>query len=150
MRQHSFVSPRNRQSSTRGSALLEAALVLAVFAPLAVMAGRYAWSFYQFQSLHSAVEDSARFGASASMRDGEGAWKESVRQFALCGSPKPCARPRVEQLRPENVQVELLRSEGSPASVRVSIQGFSIALPGGTKRFEGTPSAQFPRLEPVQ
>jgi hypothetical protein len=133
----------------RGSALLEAALALAVLAPLAVVAGRYAWSYYQYQSLYSIVEGSARFGASASMRDGMEAWKSSVQQFAVCGSPKPCSQPGVPGLQTSNVRVELLRPERSPAAVRVSIQGFSVAVPGGTRRFDGAPSAQFPRLEPV-
>lgn len=149
MRPHSSGNAPSVHVPKRGSALLEAALALAVLAPLAVVAGQYAWSFYQFQSLHTVVEETARFGASANMRDGEEAWRENVRRFALCGTPMPCARPRVPLLRPENVRVELQRPERAPASVRVSIQGFSVAIPGGGRRFDGTPSAQFPLLEPA-
>jgi hypothetical protein len=131
-----------------GSTLLEAALALAVLTPLAVMAGQYAWGYYQYQSLHAVVEEAARFGASADMQEGEGAWIASVRQYALCGSVMRCEHSRLG-LRPENVQVEFLRTGQAPASVRVAIQGFTIALPGSSKRFDGAPSAQFPRLEPA-
>ena len=149
MRRLLYVNLAARRRRARGSALLEAALALAVLAPLAVVAGRYAWSFYQFQSLYSVVEEAARFGASASLRDGEDAWRENVRQFALCGAPSPCAYPRIESMRPENVRVELVQPAGAPPSVRVSIQGFNVAVPGGSKHFDGAPSAQFPRLEPA-
>lgn len=145
----SFASAQPGRPGRKGSALLESALALAVLAPLAVVAGQYAWSFYQFQTLYSVVEETARFGASASLRDGEEAWREIVRQFALCGAPSPCTHPRVESMRPDNVQVELLRPTGAAASVRVSIQGFNVATPGGSKQFDGNPSAQFPRIEPV-
>jgi hypothetical protein len=147
MQPPSFADRPKRNCPQRGSALLEAALALALLAPLAVMAGQYAWGYYQVQSLHSVVEESARFAASASMRDGEEAWKESVRQFALCGAPEPCSVPQIPLLRPENVQVELVWPERSPAVARVSIEGFSLAIAGATKRFNGTPSAQFPRIE---
>ncbi len=131
----------------RGSALLEAALALAVLAPLAVMAAQFAWGMYQYQSLHSVVEESARYAASSSLRDGVEAWKADVRQFALCGAPRPCARPVVPQLQPSHIGVELVRAAGGPASVRVSIEGFTLAFPGGSRRFDGSPSAQFPRLD---
>ncbi len=149
MRRLWFANTAARRRRAKGSALLEAALTLAVLAPLAVVAGRYAWSFYQFQSLYSVVEEAARFGASASLRDGEDAWRENVRQFALCGAPAPCAHPRIESMRPENVRVELLHSTGALPSVRVTIQEFNVAVPGGSKQFDGAPSAQFPRLEPA-
>ena len=150
MRPHWFDSRVGGHATRRGSALLEAALALAVLAPLAVLAGQYAWGFYQFQSLHSVVEEAARFGASASMSDGEEAWKAEVRQFAVCGSATPCSRPRIALLHPENVTVELVPVERSHTAVRVSIQGFAIALPSGSRRFDGTPSAQFPRMESAQ
>ena len=149
MRPLLFVTaPRRGSPGRRGSALLEAALALALLAPLAVMAGQYAWGYYQYQSLHSIVEEAARFGASAKMQDGEDAWKASVRQYALCGSPTPCERTRLE-LEPKNIQVELVRAGNLPAAVRVTILDFSIGLPNGAKRFDGTLWAQFPRLEPT-
>lgn len=148
MRLHSFANLAAMRKRRRGSALLESALALAVLTPLAAMAAGYAWSFYQFQSLQAVVEESARFGASASLRDGEEAWKAQVRQFAVCGSLEPCARPQVDGLEPENIRVELVRANGQRAAVRVAIQSFAVGIPGGSKAFDGTPSAQFPRLEP--
>lgn len=137
----------SRPRARRGSALLEAALALAIFAPLAVVAGRYAWGYYQYQSLYSAVEGAARYGAASSMLDGVDAWKAGVRRYAVCGSPKPCTEPRVPRLQPENVQVELVRDTGASAAVQVSIQGFTLTLPGGRRTFDGAPSARFPRTE---
>lgn len=128
----------------RGHALLETALLLGVMTPLAVVGARYGWSLYQVQGLHSAVEEAARYGASASLRDGEEAWRERVRNVAVCGKPEGCRGARVPGLAGRHVQVELERV-GASAAVRVSVTGFAVDYPGGVSRFEGRPSAQFPR-----
>lgn len=130
----------------RGHALLETALLLGVMTPLAVVGARYGWSLYQVQGLHSAVEEAARYGASASLRDGEEAWRERVRNVAVCGKPVGCRGARVPGLAGRHVQVELERV-GASAAVRVSVTGFAVDYPGGVSRFEGRPSAQFPRVD---
>lgn len=133
-------------AARRGHALLETALLLGVMVPLAVVGARYGWSLYQVRGLHSAVEEAARYGASASLRDGEEAWRERVRNVAVCGKPESCRGARVPGLAGRHVRVELERA-GASAAVRVSLTGFAVDYPGGVSRFEGRPSAQFPRID---
>lgn len=128
----------------RGHALLETALLLGVMTPLAVVGARYGWSLYQVRGLHTAVEEAARYGASASMGEGEEAWRERVRNVAVCGKPEGCRGARVPGFAGRHVRVELERA-GAAAAVRVSVTGFAVSYPGGESRFEGRPSAQFPR-----
>lgn len=134
--------------SRRGHALLETALLLGVFAPLAVVGVRYGWSLYQVQGLHSAVQEAARYGASASMdeglENGDAAWQARVRNVAVCGKPETCSGSRIPGFEPRHVSVELERA-GSSAVVRVSVTGFEVPYPGGVSRFDGKPSVQFPR-----
>jgi len=131
-------------SARRGHALLETALLLGVMTPLAVVGARYGWSLYQVQGLHSAVEEAARYGAAASLGEGEEAWRERVCNVAVCGKPEGCRGARVPGLARRHVQVELERV-GASAAVRVSVKGFAVDYPGGVSRFEGRPSARFPR-----
>lgn len=139
-------NPAHRRGRTgrRGSALLEAALVLAVLAPLAVMAGRYAWGVYQVDTLHTMVDAAARFGATAPLGAGEEAWKQAVRRQAICGKPGPCASGRLPGLRESNIRVELVREPGAPPMVEVAVEGFTLPTPAGDRTFHGKPSARFP------
>lgn len=139
---------RTGRTARRGHALLETALLLGVFAPLAVVGVRYGWSLYQVQGLHTAVQEAARFGASASLDGGEQAWQARVRNVAVCGKPETCAGARMPGFEARHVRVELERA-GSAAVVRVSVTGFEVPYPGGVSRFEGRPSAQFPRTAAV-
>jgi len=132
----------------RGHALLETALLLGVLTPLAVVGAQYGWGLYQLRSVHTAVEEAARYGASASLRDGEEAWRERVRRVAVCGQAEACRGSRVPGLEERHVRVELER-EGASAAVRVSVAGFAVSYPGGVTRLEGRPSARFPRTDTV-
>lgn len=118
--------------------------MLALLAPLAVLAGRYAWGVYQVDTLHSLVDEAARFGAAAPLGEGEESWRQAVRRQAVCGKPEPCASGRLPGLRESNIRVELVRGAGSPPMVEVAVEGFTLATPAGGRTFQGKPLARFP------
>jgi Flp pilus assembly protein TadG len=128
----------NRNRNERGAALMEFAIVAAIFLTAlfgVIEFGRLLWT-------HNALRDAARRGARyAAVRKNDAASQTAVRKMVVYGDPNAnpaTAKPVVNGLTTANVVLEYQNYNGIQLSSRatVSITGttfkFAVPLVGGT------------------
>lgn len=129
----------------RGTALLEAALCLAVLAPLAVVGARYAYAAYRLSEIETAVQEAARWAATAPMGENEEEFAACIRRKAAYANGEGGAL-RVRGAGPEQFRIEWKREGGRIVAVKVSADGIRLEWPGAVRTLTGTPSAEMPRV----
>jgi hypothetical protein len=138
--------------SERGHIMLELAASAGVL--MATLAGsfQFGYSFYVYNELVTAIGNGARY---ASQRTYRGATPEdlergrlAIRNMVVFGNPHPApdAKPVAPDLKPEQVRVEWVMSEGVPAAVDVSIGEYRVNGIFGTVDLKNRPSVEFPYL----
>lgn len=148
MCRRSFSKTSFNKTRRRGTALLEAALCVAVLAPLAVMGLEYAYALYRMEEVRMAVERAARWSATAPIGESEAGFAERVRGVAAYGAAQVAAGPKTPRLAgigPDKFSVELRKDGGRVVAVRVAASGIRLNWPGGGRVLRGEPAAEMPR-----
>jgi Flp pilus assembly protein TadG len=150
-----------RKGRQKGHAMIELALCAGVM--IACLSGtfQFGYTFYVYDELVSAVGNGARYAASRTYRAASPADIEkgnaAIRNLVVYGNPvygnvvygnsrpAPNAAPVAPNLKPENVQVNWIRSDsGAPSAVDVTIVNYSVGAMFGTLPLNHRPLAEFP------
>ena len=134
-----------------GHAMIELAASMGVLVAFLMGTVQFGYTFYMYNQLVSAVGNGARYAAQRTYRaasdedvkKGEAA----IRNMVVYGDsrPVPEASPVVPQLTPEHIEVHWVKNgDGKPASVGVTIKGFTINPIFKSFTFDGRPSVEFP------
>lgn len=131
--------------------MIELAVSAAVM--VACLAGtvQFGYTFYIYNQLVTAVGNGGRYAAmrtyrAAAPRDTEKG-EAAIRNMVAYGDARPAsnALPQVANLKPEQVQVKwILDESGKPASVNVSIAGYTVDAAFGMFQFTGRPAVEYP------
>lgn len=137
-----------RLLSSRGTAILELAIGLAVLVPVTVGAVQFTVAFLQLSQLEAAVHHAARVAATLPWNSLETEptpeFRRRVENEVLYLSPEEAPQPIISGLRREHVRIHAVLERGVPVRITVSISGFPMWLPGGNGVLEGRPSETFP------
>ncbi len=132
----------------RGIAAVEFSLGATLL--FAAFAGTFeiGYTLLQYGKLEGAVAQAARYAALAPY-DSAGAtpssaFLNSVRNMALYSNPAGGSTPVVRGLTPQNIGLVVSFTNGVPASMAVSVSGYSLNALFGSFTLNGKPRANFP------
>jgi Flp pilus assembly protein TadG len=137
---------KNRQ---RGSSVVELALLLPLLVFLFLGTWSFGYAYYVYAELESAVRAGARY-SSLITYDASGvlAYQAAIQNMVVYGDPAGASQPVVPGLQTSNVSVVVgTSSNGVPASVTVSISGYTVpAMYFSPVTLTNKPSLQIPFL----
>jgi hypothetical protein len=137
----------------RGHAIIELAVSAAVMVACLTGTFQFGYTFYVYNQLVTAVGNGGRYAAMRTYRaassDDLEKGRNAIRNMVVYGDARPTGDllPVVNNLRPENVEVEWVRDDsGTPTSVRVAIRNFPVNAVVQRFTFDGRPAVEFPYL----
>jgi len=149
------VDPMSRRKrSQRGNAMVEFALAFSIIVPVFLATFQFGYTFYVYNLLQTQVRDGARYAALRTFRAGDAhsvaAFSTAVRNMVRYSTPDGTESLIVPGLADSNVIVSIVDRNGVaadashvPATVKVSINGFSIDSVVKTTTFNQHPYLQF-------
>jgi Flp pilus assembly protein TadG len=146
------MSPRKR--SQRGNAMLEFALAFSIIVPVFLGTFQFGYTFYVYNLLQTQVRDGARYAALRTFRAGDAhsiaAFSTAVRNMVRYSTPDGTESLIVPGLADSNVIVSVVDRNGVaadashvPATVKISINNFSLYSVVNTTTFNQHPNLQF-------
>lgn len=143
-----------RTRSQRGNAMVEFALAFGIIVPVFLGTFQFGYTFYVYNLLQTQVRDGARYGALRTFRAGNtssiAAYKTAVRNMVRYSTTDGSETLIVPGLTDSNVTVNIVDKNGInadashvPATVQVSINGFSLYSVVKTTTFNQKPTLQF-------
>ena len=113
-----------------GSAILEFAIGSAVLISAFTGTFEFGYSFLQYNNLENAVARGARYASIAtydsSTTTPSSQFQTAVQNMVLYGSPTAGTSPVLPSLAASNVNLTVTFTNGAPASMTVSITGYTI------------------------
>jgi len=135
------------KAGSRGNAMVELALSVAVLVPLLLGVFQFGYAFYTYNRLVAAVREGARYGAlrtyDSSTTTPSGAYLTAVRNITVYGDPAGGTNPVVSGLSAGQVAVSVTMSNGVPDMITVSLSSFSADTVVKTMTWTGKPAASF-------
>jgi hypothetical protein len=139
---------RRRQ---RGHAMLELAVSAGVMVSCLAGTFQFGYTFYTYNQLVTAVGNGARYAAQRTYRAATAQDIErgnaAIRNLVVYGDaqPAPDAAPVVRNLKPEQVEVRWVLSEGgAPVAVDVTLHKYTVDAVFTSFTFDGRPLVEFP------
>jgi len=143
-----------RRESQRGNAMVEFALAFGIIIPVFLGTFQFGYTFYVYNLLQTQVRDGARYGALRTFRAGDAhsiaAYSAAVRNMVRYSTTDGTETLIVPGLSDSNVTVSLVDKNGNtadashvPATVKVSINGFSVDAVVKTMTLNQKPFLQF-------
>jgi Flp pilus assembly protein TadG len=131
--------------------MLELAVSAGVMVSCLAGTFQFGYTFYVYNQLVTAVGNGARYAAqrtyrAATERDVERG-SAAIRNMVVYADPEPAsgAAPVVPQLKPEQVEVQWVKSgDGKPVAVDVAIRNYSVNAVFHEFTFDKRPSVEFP------
>ena len=130
--------------------MIELAISAAVMVSCLSGTVQFGYTFYIYNELVSAVGNGGRYAAMRTYRAASPAdiekGKIAIRNMVVYGDarPAPGAPPQVVNLRPEQIRVDWIKSDGEPGFVDVSISDYTVDAAFGMFRFTGRPAVEYP------
>ena len=132
----------------KGSAMVEFCVGSGIL--MAAFSGTFelGYTMLQYNKLETAVAQGARYASiipydSATATPSSG-FSTAVRNLVVYGSPSTGATPVISGLTTSNVLVNVGFENGVPASVSVSITGYTVNAVFGAHALAGKPKVTFP------
>jgi Flp pilus assembly protein TadG len=143
---------RKRANKRRGSVMIEFTLSFMFLVPLFLGLWEFGRTFYLYSELENAVRAGARY-ASQRQYDSANAtptaeFLTAVQNMTVYGTPTPndTSAPIIPGLTPDNVNLQVTFTSGSPSAVAVSIINYSIPTYVGNTQLHGKPLVWCPFL----
>jgi Flp pilus assembly protein TadG len=134
--------------SRKGSAIVEFAIGSGLL--LAVFSGTFdiGYTVIQYNKLQTAVAQAARYASlvpyDSSSDAPSSAFKSAVQNMVVYGNPVAGGAPVVGGLTTSNVALQVTFANGVPATVQVSVTGYTINALFGSHILFGKPRVTFP------
>lgn len=126
----------------RGGALLEFAASLMVISTLFTGIFQFTYALSMYQELVHAIRSGARYASLRPQISESIELQKAVQNVVVYGDPKPSpgTKPIAAGLTPDHVALAI-----EPATVTVSLQGFTLSSLFFKIRLDGRPTVTFPR-----
>jgi hypothetical protein len=141
-----------RSRTQKGHAMLELAACAGILVTCLAGTFQFGYTFYIYNQLVSAAGNGARYAAQRTYRaatpDDVDRGKAAIRNMVVYGDAQPSAdaAPSIAGLTPDQVDVRWIApaAGGAPASVDVSIRGYTVNAMFKSYTFDGKPFVEFP------
>jgi Flp pilus assembly protein TadG len=136
-----------RLKSQSGHAMIELAVSAAVMVTCIAGTFQFGYTFYVYNQLVTAVGNGGRYAAVCTYTAQEiDKRNQAIRNMVVYGDPQPApdARPVVNGLTPDLVDVNWTVESGAPSAVSIAIRDFSIDAVFSKFTFHNRPGVEFP------
>ncbi len=129
-----------------GHAMIELAVSAAVMVTCIAGTFQFGYTFYVYNQLVTAVGNGGRYAAVRPWQPDVEKTNQAIRNLVAYGDPQPApgARPVVNGLKPELIDVNWTMQSGKPEAVSIAIRDFSIDAVFSKFNFHNRPGVEFP------
>jgi len=132
----------------RGNAMIEFAIGAGLLVAAFTGTFEFGYTFYQYNSLSNATNQAARYAAmrayDSSTSVPSDAFKTAVKNMVVYGDPAGGTQPILPGLTTSHVVLTVTFTNGVPATMTVSINGYSLDTAVAFMSFNNKPRASYP------
>ena len=142
-----FRNHGRRRQASRGNAIVEFAVTVALFLPLLLGTFKFGFAFYTYNRLITAVRHGARYASLLTYNSATSmptdSYLAAVRNAVVYGNPDGSGSPVVTGLTPNAISVSMTIVNGVPDMVTVALSDFTLDAAVTTFHWVNKPSASF-------